>query len=237
MGSPITSYPVMPPVSYMTQTLPPPPPLISNPIQNSYQSSNSSQTIYTSLTNQTNIQMNNNFNTNSSDKKPLNQMMSDSNITNNFTNSSTHSQQNFGNFFINSQPKHSPPLPVTQNEIQTQTQTNRSFPVALPPSGFHSTGIQSEPFVNKMVNSSTQSTFPVNQKSLVSTASGTTSKSNTNDSSRRRRTRCKKCDSCLRADCGECHFCKDMKKFGGPGIYTFSLKFCIFTQILLLMQK
>ncbi|OTF68991.1 hypothetical protein BLA29_004395 [Euroglyphus maynei] len=38
-----------------------------------------------------------------------------------------------------------------------------------------------------------------------------------NDSSRRRRTRCKKCDSCLRADCGDCHFCKDMKKFGGPG--------------------
>ncbi|KAI1293603.1 Lysine-specific demethylase 2B [Halotydeus destructor] len=38
-----------------------------------------------------------------------------------------------------------------------------------------------------------------------------------NDSSRRRRTRCKKCDACVRADCSECHFCKDMKKFGGPG--------------------
>lgn len=37
------------------------------------------------------------------------------------------------------------------------------------------------------------------------------------DSSRRRRTRCKKCDACVRSDCGECHFCKDMKKFGGPG--------------------
>ncbi|XP_064461296.1 lysine-specific demethylase 2B-like isoform X2 [Ornithodoros turicata] len=34
---------------------------------------------------------------------------------------------------------------------------------------------------------------------------------------RRRRTRCKKCEACLRADCGDCHFCKDMKKFGGPG--------------------
>uniref|UniRef100_T1JN42 [histone H3]-dimethyl-L-lysine(36) demethylase n=1 Tax=Strigamia maritima TaxID=126957 RepID=T1JN42_STRMM len=38
-----------------------------------------------------------------------------------------------------------------------------------------------------------------------------------NSSARRRRTRCKKCEACLRTDCGECHFCKDMRKFGGPG--------------------
>ncbi|XP_063066864.1 lysine (K)-specific demethylase 2Bb [Engraulis encrasicolus] len=35
--------------------------------------------------------------------------------------------------------------------------------------------------------------------------------------SRRRRTRCRKCEACTRTECGECHFCKDMKKFGGPG--------------------
>lgn len=34
---------------------------------------------------------------------------------------------------------------------------------------------------------------------------------------RRRRTRCKKCEPCTRQECAECHFCKDMKKFGGPG--------------------
>ncbi|KAJ6656616.1 hypothetical protein lerEdw1_003503 [Lerista edwardsae] len=34
---------------------------------------------------------------------------------------------------------------------------------------------------------------------------------------RRRRTRCRKCEACLRTECGGCHFCKDMKKFGGPG--------------------
>ncbi|KAB5567956.1 hypothetical protein PHYPO_G00238750 [Pangasianodon hypophthalmus] len=34
---------------------------------------------------------------------------------------------------------------------------------------------------------------------------------------RRRRTRCRKCEACVRSECGECHFCKDMKKFGGPG--------------------
>ncbi|XP_060069633.1 lysine-specific demethylase 2B-like [Ylistrum balloti] len=34
---------------------------------------------------------------------------------------------------------------------------------------------------------------------------------------RRRRTRCKKCEPCTRNDCGECNFCKDMKKYGGPG--------------------
>lgn len=34
---------------------------------------------------------------------------------------------------------------------------------------------------------------------------------------RRRRTRCKKCEACQRSDCGECVFCQDMVKFGGPG--------------------
>ena len=34
---------------------------------------------------------------------------------------------------------------------------------------------------------------------------------------RRRRTRCKKCEPCTRSECGECTFCKDMRKFGGPG--------------------
>uniref|UniRef100_S4RR64 Lysine (K)-specific demethylase 2Bb n=1 Tax=Petromyzon marinus TaxID=7757 RepID=S4RR64_PETMA len=34
---------------------------------------------------------------------------------------------------------------------------------------------------------------------------------------RRRRTRCRKCEACVRTECGECTFCKDMKKFGGPG--------------------
>ncbi|EHB16959.1 Lysine-specific demethylase 2B [Heterocephalus glaber] len=34
---------------------------------------------------------------------------------------------------------------------------------------------------------------------------------------RRHWTRCRKCEACLRAECRECYFCKDMKKFGGPG--------------------
>ncbi|XP_043924590.1 lysine-specific demethylase 2B isoform X2 [Protopterus annectens] len=41
--------------------------------------------------------------------------------------------------------------------------------------------------------------------------------SRTTAGARRRRTRCRKCEACLRTECGECHFCKDMKKFGGPG--------------------
>ncbi|KAF4518543.1 hypothetical protein B566_EDAN004287 [Ephemera danica] len=40
---------------------------------------------------------------------------------------------------------------------------------------------------------------------------------NNNQGPRRRRTRCKKCEACLRSDCGECSFCLDMVKFGGPG--------------------
>lgn len=29
--------------------------------------------------------------------------------------------------------------------------------------------------------------------------------------------RCKRCEACVRPECGECNFCRDMKKFGGPG--------------------
>uniref|UniRef100_A0AAR2L9P3 [histone H3]-dimethyl-L-lysine(36) demethylase n=1 Tax=Pygocentrus nattereri TaxID=42514 RepID=A0AAR2L9P3_PYGNA len=36
-------------------------------------------------------------------------------------------------------------------------------------------------------------------------------------SARRRRTRCRRCEACVRTECGQCHFCKDMRKFGGPG--------------------
>ncbi|XP_030633890.1 lysine-specific demethylase 2A [Chanos chanos] len=34
---------------------------------------------------------------------------------------------------------------------------------------------------------------------------------------RRRRVRCKRCEACLRSECGNCNYCRDMKKFGGPG--------------------
>uniref|UniRef100_A0A8C3BPP7 [histone H3]-dimethyl-L-lysine(36) demethylase n=1 Tax=Cairina moschata TaxID=8855 RepID=A0A8C3BPP7_CAIMO len=44
-----------------------------------------------------------------------------------------------------------------------------------------------------------------------------TNPNRTTAGARRRRTRCRKCEACLRTECGECHFCKDMKKFGGPG--------------------
>lgn len=29
--------------------------------------------------------------------------------------------------------------------------------------------------------------------------------------------RCKRCEACVRPECGDCNFCRDMKKFGGPG--------------------
>jgi hypothetical protein len=35
---------------------------------------------------------------------------------------------------------------------------------------------------------------------------------------RRRRVRCHNCEPCTSEDCGECKYCKDMKKFGGTGI-------------------
>ena len=35
---------------------------------------------------------------------------------------------------------------------------------------------------------------------------------------RRRRIRCRTCEPCVRDDCGDCKYCKDMRKFGGQGI-------------------
>jgi len=49
--------------------------------------------------------------------------------------------------------------------------------------------------------------------SSVSASSGFSMSS----SVRRRRVRCRKCEACTRTECGECPFCKDMKKFGGLG--------------------
>ncbi|GFO37758.1 lysine-specific demethylase 2b-like [Plakobranchus ocellatus] len=48
-------------------------------------------------------------------------------------------------------------------------------------------------------------------------AGHTPSSASASNVQKRRRTRCKKCEACTRTECGECTFCKDMKKFGGPG--------------------
>ncbi|KAM4702534.1 lysine-specific demethylase 2A [Rhinophrynus dorsalis] len=47
--------------------------------------------------------------------------------------------------------------------------------------------------------------------------SGTPSGPSASSGARRRRVRCRKCQACLQRECGTCHYCKDMKKFGGPG--------------------
>nr|XP_046261612.1 lysine-specific demethylase 2A isoform X5 [Scatophagus argus] len=46
---------------------------------------------------------------------------------------------------------------------------------------------------------------------------------------RRRRVRCKRCAACCRKECGNCHYCHDMRKFGGPGRMK---KSCIMRQCL-----
>ncbi|XP_061900125.1 lysine-specific demethylase 2A [Entelurus aequoreus] len=47
---------------------------------------------------------------------------------------------------------------------------------------------------------------------------------------RRRRVRCKYCSGCCRKECGDCNFCLDMRKFGGPGRMK---KTCIMRQCLM----
>jgi len=69
---------------------------------------------------------------------------------------------------------------------------------------------------------STASDSPLLSKSVdispATSASVTSSGGFTVSSSiRRRRVRCRKCEACTRTECGECPFCKDMKKFGGLG--------------------
>ncbi|XP_046705629.1 lysine-specific demethylase 2A isoform X1 [Silurus meridionalis] len=46
---------------------------------------------------------------------------------------------------------------------------------------------------------------------------------------RRRRVRCKRCAACTRSLCGDCIYCRDMKRFGGPGRLK---KSCILRQCL-----
>lgn len=57
-------------------------------------------------------------------------------------------------------------------------------------------------------------TSPSTPKQIIASGS---EKNSTNGGPRRRRTRCKICEACQRSDCGECSFCVDMVKFGGPG--------------------
>ncbi|XP_036323429.1 jmjC domain-containing histone demethylation protein 1 isoform X1 [Rhagoletis pomonella] len=60
------------------------------------------------------------------------------------------------------------------------------------------------------VSAAESSCFSPNESKLSPNVTGT-------GQPRRRRTRCKVCAACQRSDCGECSFCLDMVKFGGPG--------------------
>ncbi|XP_043200889.1 jmjC domain-containing histone demethylation protein 1-like [Amphibalanus amphitrite] len=55
---------------------------------------------------------------------------------------------------------------------------------------------------------------PITKKPLLKTKKG----------DRRRRVRCKECEGCTRDECRECACCRDMPKFGGPGIIKQSCK-------------
>uniref|UniRef100_A0A8B9RKZ2 Lysine-specific demethylase 2B n=1 Tax=Astyanax mexicanus TaxID=7994 RepID=A0A8B9RKZ2_ASTMX len=58
---------------------------------------------------------------------------------------------------------------------------------------------------------------PARPRSRVSVCSGSGVSAARSAAARRRRTRCRQCAACVRTECGQCHFCKDMRKFGGPG--------------------
>ncbi|XP_044738222.1 jmjC domain-containing histone demethylation protein 1-like isoform X2 [Chrysoperla carnea] len=93
------------------------------------------------------------------------------------------------------------------------------LPILKPPDDRNSPRIPLQRnYVNRTTTSTIQTPSPVKKEtpSTVSTTN-TSSNQNNNGGPRRRRTRCKKCEACQRNDCGECSFCLDMVKFGGPG--------------------
>ncbi|XP_072514412.1 lysine (K)-specific demethylase 2Bb isoform X2 [Salminus brasiliensis] len=64
---------------------------------------------------------------------------------------------------------------------------------------------------------STKLRAPTRPRARVSVCGGSGVCAARSAAARRRRTRCRRCEACVRAECGQCHFCKDMRKFGGPG--------------------
>ncbi|XP_066507893.1 lysine (K)-specific demethylase 2Bb isoform X2 [Hoplias malabaricus] len=64
---------------------------------------------------------------------------------------------------------------------------------------------------------STKPRAPSRPRPRVSVCGGTGACVSSSSAARRRRTRCRRCEACVRTECGLCHFCKDMRKFGGPG--------------------
>ena len=58
---------------------------------------------------------------------------------------------------------------------------------------------------------------PVDVSPATAAAAAASGGFTVSSSIRRRRVRCRKCEACMRTECGECPFCKDMKKFGGLG--------------------
>lgn len=98
--------------------------------------------------------------------------------------------------------------------------TSSSVPPPTPPQTTPTTTV--EPFVSPQTVTSNR-TGPRGPYKKHKDANGTTppepkpSPGHGPNAPRRRRTRCKTCAACQRSDCGECSFCMDMVKFGGPG--------------------
>lgn len=98
--------------------------------------------------------------------------------------------------------------PAQSQEVQQQNQQSREEGSFISPQATSARYGARGPY--KKHNQSPAASAP------LPTAGGSETKSNFGPP-RRRRTRCKVCEACQRSDCGECTFCLDMVKFGGPG--------------------
>lgn len=84
------------------------------------------------------------------------------------------------------------------------------------------TGVVSMKSNIKVENKNLPGSGQKNSKTSVKKSLTETNKNN-QGLPRRRRTRCKTCEACLRSDCGECTFCLDMVKFGGAGLFVLAV--------------
>jgi len=81
----------------------------------------------------------------------------------------------------------------------------------------HSGGDDVYEFPSSTGADSPSSSKPTDVSTATVSAAAVSGGFSASSSIRRRRVRCRKCDACTRTECGECPFCKDMKKFGGLG--------------------